>query len=160
MVELISEIRIPRLWRPRLEWVKRNRSPSSQARKHLYTRESLARGPVDPSTRAADSPGMAAAKGDYQVPRLLGLWAILVVVTFSFAGAKIHYALIDALFDSLSLRFSADDRLQMPAEADGMILDAALRDQAPEADKLLRPAAQRQPGFGSECEFRPGGARG
>jgi len=91
---------------------------------------------------------MASIDALRRVPPVLVLWAMLVVVTFSFAGAKIHYHLIAALFDRLSLRFSADDRPQVTPAEDGIILNATIRHADPSADKSLRLAVHRQPGSG------------
>jgi hypothetical protein len=83
---------------------------------------------------------MASIDGHHRIPSLLVLWAMAVVVTFTLAGARIHYLLINALFDSLALRFSADDRPQPTPSEDGISLEAALRPGTRLADKPLRQA--------------------
>ena len=92
---------------------------------------------------------MESLHGQHRVPHVLAVWAVLVVVTFGFAGAKIHYLLIDALFDRLGFRFSVDDRPQAPSVEDGTILNATMRYADPSADNFIRLVVHRQPGSGS-----------
>ena len=35
-----------------------------------------------------------------RIPPLLGLWALLIAATFTFAGARINLAFVHALYDS------------------------------------------------------------